>query len=800
MIYFRALLCVIFVLLKVGIKITISKVVIWVLFFAFFLTERNVLSHEIRENTTFSPDKLDVELWNNDIYIGDNNYTIKTIAEILESNVSNIVTNFTNKNIQNINYTVESNNHIDYEISDKYNATNIKHTNYFDKKNQKYHTKLNNKRRSKIDVYKLYRLPAPEKRTIKEIKYLLNLNNIEFGIDNTYLENNELYDDIVYIRNSTINISGEDLLRNFIFDSDSICRLSIQWFERYPRYINIMRENQNSLNIDKNTHNSSNNIKRSFIDKWINILKQLKTLEINENSFNSYKSYIKKQAKDDPTRFRKYHKNISVELHTFNILLMKLLSKLGYYMPYILYFPKTGNMNKIFCGNKENNCEMNINAINSNNAKYEDNILRNINKVDLFMNEISSEIIESVYLALSSCSSVIEIILKYGVENNNTPKEIITLFIQYKKIVRILLGVLSHKDNNKKNRLISHDVKQRPIESSYSFNQNEYPNKIGFKPHSMNIDIRNNYNKNIKNITNNQIMKVEFNFVSENEVKLFCSNNELNFYNKIKNDVLIQVNKELNSSSNLDVSRPNGLSGLVLYDQKYSEESQYDCTLNIKKDVDGSTNITINNISSDDSLSKDIVRLFKDDILGWFKLYYFDRLLLDERMSKDYFNSNEINILLQLKLLIACTYLSNNYIGMNNLGNSYTLIYLIGRAKNIIPSEWNIVTKFNRININTESQINFLSVIIPSIKNDIKGMCLLQNMNNNNKVPKYIRESSNFTFEKTYLSNFELENQNISKSIIKNCLNYIDNGTVIKYIFNDGNKYLKCVDGNLIIQ
>ncbi|KAK6591164.1 hypothetical protein RS030_101598 [Cryptosporidium xiaoi] len=786
-------------------KLIINKKIIGLLFLVITAVDY-ALSCEIGGKNTLDCDNLSSVLWDNNVYIGDGNYTIKTIAEILESTTSKVVTNITKDNITNYYYDLKQIPNVFDKKGDTNESISTESilNNDLGEINCCYDKGTNNKKkRTKIKTYKLEGLPTPKKINIDDVKLLLSRNNIEFSVDNISLENIELHDNIVHIRNNTVNISGEELLRNFISDSDSICRLSIQWFERYPKYINIMRKNQNDLFNDYNIHKISSDSKRSFINKWIDILKQLKTLEIDQESLNIYTNFIEKQAKKDPTRLRKYHRNISVELHVFNILLMKLLSKIEYYMSYILYFPKIGNMNEIISNKQKNNYKTTNDEMVLDGIKHENNLLKHINKVDLFVNEISTDIIEKINLALSSCSNVIEIIFKYGTDNN-TPKEVITLFVQYKKIVRFLLGILYHTNNYKNCKSKLKNIESKLVKNSYLVTQNEYPNKIGFKPHSRYIhsDNNNDNNTNRDVVTIQSKTELKFKFISEKDVEKFCSNKELNFYKRIKSDILSQVNSEFNNIV-LAVKRPNSLSGLVLYDQKYNEESQHECILNIKRGINGRPNISIQNNVNDNNLNKSIIKLFKEDILRWFELYYIDRLLLDEKMLSNYSNFNEINVLLQLKLLIACPYLvNNNNIGaiINSFGNSYTLIYLIGKVKDINFNEWNIVTNFNRINSSTEKQIKFLSVIFPNIKNDIKGMCSLQDMNSNIKIPKYIRESNNFTFERMCLSNFESENQDISKSIIKNCLNYVDNGTIIKHIFGDKNIYLKCIDGNFIIQ
>ena len=81
-----------------------------------------------------------------------------------------------------------------------------------------------------------------------------------------------------------------------------------------------------------------------------------------------------------------------------------------------------------------------------------------------------------------------------------------------------------------------------------------------------------------------------------------------------------------------------------------------------------------------------------------------------------------------------------------------------------------------------------MSILVPGIKSNVGKMCIVQSP----FLPKEILNVSNEISIQTkniYLEisdELKFENSDIEKSIIRNCLNYVDEGTHVEFLLKNG--------------
>ncbi|OII72719.1 uncharacterized protein cubi_01669 [Cryptosporidium ubiquitum] len=639
-----------------------------------------------------------------------------------------------------------------------------------------------------INIQKLNDLPSPiplEKSDIVSLlskdKNLDSYTNIILSPKYDFLEN------IVCINNSTLEMSGMNLFQGFVSDIDSICRLSVKWFESYPKFVKVLRTTEDKIsgkyrpNIEEMNFNSSQKVRlsRRFTNDWINFLNLLKTIEIDSKTYRHNRRMLRKYKEINHKDLKQYHRNIYNELQLFNNLLLSILLKLSFYIQYIVYFPNTG---KLFDQKEDYSYLSQFKEKYRKRLSNEDEILK-LNKIDIYVNAIPKDILKKVRTTISSCSGVVKILHEYGVHSDSTPSNIISLYLQYKRITRILLNIYNNETNRQSEKFNTNGNNYEY--SDNIFDQKFIPNKIGFKPFQTQVEgpkiqgkikqEKLKHKEDYSGVTKNHI-ELKFNYLSKESVDKFSNENERNLFYLISQDL---TNNKLNKGMNFHIvkKRPSGASGLVIFSQKYNLESEYDCGARILPN--GKIEIDFN---------KNLLAGFSDKITIWFKNNYLKYFY--NKYQENHSNFKQTSIPLQFKLMIACPYVtSNNYMqsqygGMNDV---YMLIYLVGKLKGY-NDDWKIVTEFNSITNDTNLQWKIVSILIPDIQSHVGKMCPVQASLLKSKVLKTSRHvvfKSPMEFDH-FSEEFKYENSNIKRSIIRNCLNYIEEETMIEFLTNNG--------------
>ncbi|KAL3128781.1 putative signal peptide-containing protein [Cryptosporidium hominis] len=644
------------------------------------------------------------------------------------------------------------------------------------------------------NVKKLDDLPKP---SYLERSKVLSLLSKDMSLDLFTNENlppeYSFLESIVSINNKTLEMSGLDLLQGFVSDIDSICRLSVKWFENYPKFVKVLRKVDSRISghyIPESKENHSNSgqktrLSRRFTNDWINFLNLLKTIEIDSKTYRQNRRMLRKYKEINHKDLKQYRRNIYNELQLYNNLLLSILLKLSFYIQYIVYFPNTG---KLFGGNEDYSYNSQFKKKYQKQLSDENDELIKLNRIDIYVNRIPSDILREVRTSISSCSGVVKILHGYGIHLDSTPNDIISLYLQYKRITRILLNIYnsetSHlfEKHSSNNNLSSINFKSNydnyGKRSKHIFDQNFVPNKIGFKPFQIQEEKQKfqekrkpQKSKHIENFSNvnKDPTELKFNYLSKESVEKFVNENERNLFQLINQDL---TTNKFNKETGLSISkkRPSGASGLIIFSQKYNVESEYDCTAKVLHNG----NVEIN-------FNKNILSGFSGKISTWFKNNYL----------KHFYNNKKNNLIpLQFKLMIACPYAISNHCMQNNCGglnDVFMLIYLVGRLKGYYD-DWKIVTEFNSITADTNMQWKIVSILIPDIQSHLGKMCPVQSNSLKSQVLKTSRQvvfKSPVQFE-NLSEEFKYENANIKESIIRNCLNYVQEETVIEFLTKDG--------------
>ncbi|POM82311.1 hypothetical protein CmeUKMEL1_01760 [Cryptosporidium meleagridis] len=599
-------------------------------------------------------------------------------------------------------------------------------------------------------------------------------------------------DNIVAINNKTLGMSGLDLFQGFVSDIDSICRLSVKWFENYPKFVKVLREVDRRISghyIPESKENHSNSdqktrLSRRFTNDWINFLNLLKTIEIDSKTFRQNRRMLRKYKEINHKDLKQYRRNIYNELQLFNNLLLSILLKLSFYIQYIVYFPNTG---KLFGGNEDYGYNSQFKKVYQRQISDEHDELIKLNRIDIYVNRIPSDILKEVRTSISSCSGVIQILHGYGINLDSTPNDIISLYLQYKRITRILLNIYnsetSHlfEKHNSNSNFSSIDFKSK--NGNYNkpykhiFHQNFVQNKIGFRPFQIQEEKqkypekrkfqKSKHTENFSNV-NNDPTELKFNYLSKESAEKFVNEKERNLFQLINQNL---ATHKFNKETGLSISnkRQSGAPGLIIFSQKYDFESEYDCTAKILHNG----NVEIN-------FNKNILSDFSGKITTWFKNNYL----------QNFYNKKNNPIPLQFKLMIACPYVISNHCMQKNCGglnDVYMLVYLVGRLKGY-NDDWKIVTEFNSITADTNTQWKIVSILISDIRSHLGKMCLVQA----NSLKSQVLKTSRHVFFKNPVQfeslseEFNYENANFKESIIRNCLNYVPEETVIEFSTQDG--------------
>ncbi|KAH8583237.1 uncharacterized protein ELE39_003443 [Cryptosporidium sp. chipmunk genotype I] len=759
---------------------------IWLLVFSYLLSFLGIV--ETSSSGKIDTSQLD-SIWNNYLMFGDApKGKLKSISSMLDS------------------FALEQKPIISKRIEKpkEFKAEKVKINEFVEPENkvEKFLTELDDIKIEGINgrtyfpenVKKLDELPKPVYlERSKVVSLLAKDKNLDLFTNDNLPPEYDFLESIVSLNNKTLEMSGLNLLQGFVSDIDSICRLSVKWFENYPKFVQVLRKIDNQIlgyykPKNKGSDLSSGKkvrLSRRFTNDWINFLNLLKTIEIDSKTYRQNRRMLRKFKEINHKDLKQYRRNIYNELQLFNNLLLSIILKLSFYIQYIVYFPNTG---KLF-GKKED-----YGYISQFKKEYqkqfsnEQNDLIKLNRIDIYVNRIPGNILKEVRTSISSCSGVVQILHGYGIYLDSTPSDIISLYLQFKRITRILLNVYNSETNHIFEKSKSnHNVLLKDLRSNYD-NNNEYskhifdqkfvPNKIGFKPFQIQEEdhkvqekrrLQNPKHKvNCSNI-NKDPTEIKFNFLSKESAEKFFNENERNLFYLISQDLTAHQLKK-GMELNISKKRPSGASGLIIFSQKYDIESEYDCTAKILHNG----NVEIN-------FNKNMLSGFSDRIRTWFTNTYL----------KHFYNNNKNNTIpLQFKLIIACPYVTpkncmqNNCDGMNDV---YMLIYLVGKLKGY-DDDWKIVTEFNAITGDTSMQWKIASILIPDIQSHVGKMCPVQANSLKSEILKTSRRvvfKNPLEFE-DLSEEFRYENSNIKRSIIRNCLNYVQEETVIEFETNDG--------------
>ncbi|KAJ1604935.1 putative signal peptide-containing protein [Cryptosporidium canis] len=616
---------------------------------------------------------------------------------------------------------------------------------------------------------------------------------------------------IVSISNRTEEMSAIDLFQGFVLDVDSICRISSRWFESYPRFVHVLRRTDDKISGKyqerrSNDQASSQRVRlsRRFTNDWVNFLSNMRTIVINSKSYRRNRRLLRKYKKIDHMNLEQYRNNIYNELQLFNHLLLNILEKLSFYIQYIVYFPNKG---KLFAKKEDNDYLSQFKESYYKKLSNEGNLLK-INRMDIYVNRIPGKTLKELRTSISSCSEVVGLLHDYGITPDSTPADVISLYLQYKRITRILLNIYSSEADRQFIRANSHssslggpcpssDQASRHGQSStYSaFDQMYVPNKVGFRPFQTQREApkapsppRNAAEQAPS--SGKARAKLEFNYLSKESAEKMFSQDERDLFHLIEHDL---IRNQLAKRGNFAIAekRPSGASGLVIFSQKHAQ-SENGVGAQIMQN--GQVRIYFNGRLLTD---------FEEKIIAWFKVHYFKSLRGIQTESSPTRESEIIH--LEFKLIIACPHVISRSCMQNGqncgINDVYMLVYLVGRLRGR-DNDWKIVTEFNAITEEPRKQWRLVSILIPGIQSHLGGMCPIQASSLKYQA---LQSSKHVEFEspvgfKDFYEQFKYENNYPEQSILRNCLNYVQEGTTIRFSTNNGKSYdgvAICKDGQI---
>ncbi|KAF7458157.1 putative integral membrane protein [Cryptosporidium felis] len=617
-------------------------------------------------------------------------------------------------------------------------------------------------------------LKRPRHISLREVaSLLLREDHLEQNMDGLIYYKYDFHGNLVSIRNTTLEMPALGLLQSLIFDVDSTCRLSLEWFKSYPGFVEILERSRSEEYSDSEVSMESK-LSRKFSKSWLKIFVGLRTLRVDSETYSRSRRALKKAGGSRNEGSVSYTSDIQNELYLFNSALLEIFSKLNYYIPFIVYFPNTG---RLFNSQEENGSDAKERAPKSDRIPKTVDPSR-LKKVDIYVNRIPKKVLKEIRTSISSCYEAQKLLLEFGISTKNTPVEIISLFLQLRRITRILLNIYKSEvkrlggfrstTRNPGNPL-GENLEYSKQQHIFASEQKLVPNSVGFKLlQQTSGDINRGNISEKKSQKTSQVAKahsrpqsLQFNYLSKETVNKFYSQSERNLHQLLYSDLSLRLDKGFG----IVEKRPSGAPGLIIYSQKYPEETSFDCIIHIN---DGNFNFIFQN---------EYVESFKDKIQSWFKSNYLNQNSKPKNNSK---------IPLQFKLAVACPYVTPSHKYMQKtcgaMGDVFLMVYLVGKIKG--SHDWKLVAEFSELTNDTSLEWKIISMLIPGIDSELGNMCLVQTASLQSELLKSSRRvviRSHIDFEDA-AEELRYESGQINKSIIRNCLNYVDEGTMIEFL------------------
>ena len=520
--------------------------------------------------------------------------------------------------------------------------------------------------------------------------------NYEEKINNLYMENNELKNNIINLHNEKKEINNENNKFRIQKENELIeCKNKIDDLEIRVKQINedknnfdeIKREYEKQIDIIKND-NKIMNINNQTIDSELKLLKN--NYILNEKNLNK----TIQQLNTDNNNFNQLKKQIK-KLDT--IIDNDLVNINNNNFEYNFNKAKTeGNKFQSMLEDTNNN----NNALNNNNI-YDNNKSFNSNNMNILINKMNENIEENKDNSMSFINMISKLYNKY-----------IDLYKKYKNS-----SVEYEKNNVEKNKKKIKD--EEKLKNNIIYVTDENINKFSYMC----------YNNNTNDL------KEELNILK-------MKSNEMNSFDvlKIALDILGKLLLRTSSYKDEKELEIENLNGKIIY--LLSELDIYRKNINLNKDNNNSGNkneiVMLNNqlgLKDDEinRLNKDI-----DDLLTKIKELSCENNLLKNKNNKNNIKEKVNNI--SKKNDINNKSNNNNYNNkynyskMNNNVNTYKINNNINENKNY-KKEYNENESSNDYSKNSNNSENDNNISDEEIEND-----LIKNQNDIEKIESQLRE------------------------------------------------------------
>ena len=520
--------------------------------------------------------------------------------------------------------------------------------------------------------------------------------NYEEKINNLYMENNELKNNIINLNNEKKEINNENNKFRIQKENELIeCKNKIDDLEIRVKQINedknnfdeIKREYEKQIDIIKND-NKIMNINNQTIDSELKLLKN--NYILNEKNLNK----TIQQLNTDNNNFNQLKKQIK-KLDT--IIDNDLVNINNNNFEYNFNKAKTeGNKFQSMLEDTNNN----NNALNNNNI-YDNNKSFNSNNMNILINKMNENIEENKDNSMSFINMISKLYNKY-----------IDLYKKYKNS-----SVEYEKNNVEKNKKKIKD--EEKLKNNIIYVTDENINKFSYMC----------YNNNTNDL------KEELNILK-------MKSNEMNSFDvlKIALDILGKLLLRTSSYKDEKELEIENLNGKIIY--LLSELDIYRKNINLNKDNNNSGNkneiVMLNNqlgLKDDEinRLNKDI-----DDLLTKIKELSCENNLLKNKNNKNNIKEKVNNI--SKKNDINNKSNNNNYNNkynyskMNNNVNTYKINNNINENKNY-KKEYNENKSSNDYSKNSNNSENDNNISDEEIEND-----LIKNQNDIEKIESQLRE------------------------------------------------------------
>ena len=520
--------------------------------------------------------------------------------------------------------------------------------------------------------------------------------NYEEKINNLYMENNELKNNIINLNNEKKEINDENNEFRIQKENELIeCKNKIDDLE-----IRVKQINEDKNNFDE--------IKREY-EKQIDIIKNdNKIMNINNQTIDSELKLLKNNYILNEKNLNKTIQQLNTDNNTFNQL-KKQIKKLDTIIDNDLVNINNNNFEYNFNkakteGNKFQSMledtNNNNNALNNNNI-YDNNKSFNSNNMNILINKMNENIEENKDNSMSFINMISKLYNKY-----------IDLYKKYKNS-----SVEYEKNNVEKNKKKIKD--EEKLKNNIIYVTDENINKFSYMC----------YNNNTNDL------KEELNILK-------MKSNEMNSFDvlKIALDILGKLLLRTSSYKDEKELEIENLNGKIIY--LLSELDIYRKNINLNKDNNNSGNkneiVMLNNqlgLKDDEinRLNKDI-----DDLLTKIKELSCENNLLKNKNNKNNIKEKVNNI--SKKTDINNKSNNNNYNNkynyskMNNNVNTYKINNNINENKNY-KKEYNENESSNDYSKNSNNSENDNNISDEEIEND-----LIKNQNDIEKIESQLRE------------------------------------------------------------